>query len=117
MDATTLALLDAAAAGDFERVRQLAQVGADLNTLDDGETLLDRAVAVLTLPHPVPAFAADMLRLLLQLGADPNRPGHEGMTALHTAMLARNVELMRILLESGDLITCSCCGSSARGRL
>lgn len=101
MDTTTPALMDAAAAGDFELVRQLAQVGADLNTLDDGETLLDRAVAVLTLPDTVPAFAADMLRLLLQLGADPNLPGDEGMTALHTAMLARNVELMRILLESG----------------
>lgn len=42
-----------------------------------------------------------MLRLLLQLGADPNRPDGEGMTALHTAMLAQNVELMRILLEDG----------------
>ncbi|MGK8435911.1 ankyrin repeat domain-containing protein [Ectopseudomonas hydrolytica] len=101
MDTTTLALLDAAAAGDLERVRQLAQAGANLNALDDGETLLDRAVSAFTLPDSVPAFAADMLRLLLQLGADPNRTGDEGMTALHTAMLARNVELMRILLEGG----------------
>lgn len=100
-ETSTQELLDAAAAGDFEWVRQLAQAGADLNALDDGETLLDRAVSALTLPDPVPAFAADMLRLLLQLGADPNRPGDEGMTALHTAMLARNVELMRILLEGG----------------
>jgi len=100
-DTTTHALLDAAAAGDFERVRQLAQAGADLNALDNGELLLDRVVSAFTLPDSVPAFAADMLRLLLQLGTDPNRPDDEGMTALHTAMLAQNVELMRILLEGG----------------
>ena len=100
-DTTTHALLDAAATGDFERVRQLAQAGSDLNALDDGEPLLGRVVSALTLPDSVPAFAADILHLLLQLGADPNRPDDEGMTALHTAMLAQNVELMRILLEGG----------------
>ncbi|MGN0924407.1 ankyrin repeat domain-containing protein [Ectopseudomonas mendocina] len=101
MDTTTLALLDAATAGEFERVRQLVLSGADLNALDNGEPLLDRVVSAFTLPDSVPAFAADMLRLLLQLGADPNRPDDEGMTALHTAMLAQNVELVRILLEGG----------------
>lgn len=79
----------------------MAQACADLNALDDGETLLDCAVSAFTLPGSVPAFAADMLRLILQLGADPNRPDGEGMTALHTGMLAQNVELMRILLEGG----------------
>ena len=100
-DTTTQELLDAATAGDFEQVRRLVQAGADLNALDDGETLLDRVASALTLLASVPAFAADMLRLLLQLGADPNRPGDEGMTALHTTMLAQNIELMRILLEGG----------------
>lgn len=32
-DTTTQALLDAADAGDFERVRQLTQAGADLNAV------------------------------------------------------------------------------------
>lgn len=100
-DTTTRELLDAATAGDFEQVRQLAQAGADLNALDDGEPLLGRVVSALTLPDSVPAFAADILHLLLQLGGDPNRPGDEGMTALHTAMLAKNIELMRVLLEGG----------------
>jgi Ankyrin repeats (many copies) len=100
-DTITRALLDAAAVGNFERVRQLAHTDADLNALDDGETLLDRVVSAFTLSDSVPAFSADMLRLLLQLGADPNWPGDEGMTALHTAMLAKNIDLMRVLLEGG----------------
>lgn len=98
---TTQALLDAATVGDFEQVQRLAQAGADLNALDHGETLLDHVASAFTMLATVPAFAADMLRLLLQLGADPNRPGDEGMTALHTTMLAQNVELTRILLEGG----------------
>ncbi len=98
---TTQELLEAAAAGNFEQVQQLVQAGADLNVLVDRETLLDHAVSAFTMSVPTPPFAADMLRLLLQLGADPNFPDDEGMTALHTTMLAQSVELMRILLEGG----------------
>lgn len=50
MQTTTMALLDAAAAGNFERVRQLVQAGADLNALDDGEPLLDRVVSAFIPP-------------------------------------------------------------------
>lgn len=101
MDTTAQKLLNAATAGDFEQVRRLSQAGADLNVLVGGDTLLDRVTFDLAMEEPVPAFAADMLRLLTQLGADPNAPGDEGMTALHSAMLKQNVELMRVLLEAG----------------
>lgn len=97
----TQELLDAAAAGNFERVRQLVQAGADLNVLVGGDTLLDRVTFDLAMEESVPAFAADMLCLIMQLGADPNFPGDEGMTALHSAMLKQNIELMRVLLEGG----------------
>lgn len=100
-NSTMQELLEAATAGDFEQVQRLVQAGVDLNVLIDGDTLLDRVTFDLAMEEPVPAFAADMLRLLLLLGADPNFPGDEGMTALHSAMLKQNVELMRVLLEGG----------------
>lgn len=98
---TAQKILDAAYVGDLEQVRQLAQTGTDLNALIGNETLLNRAVYDLSISKQQAAFAADMLRLLMQLGADPNLPGEDGLTALHTAMLKQNVELMRALLEGG----------------
>lgn len=100
-ETTTRDLLDAAAAGDFEQVRRLNEAGVVLNVLVGGDTLLDRVTFDLAMEEPVPAFSVDMLRLLIQLGADPNFAGDEGMTALHSAMLKQNVELMRVLLEEG----------------
>ncbi|ARS48373.1 hypothetical protein PSMEN_08230 [Ectopseudomonas mendocina] len=100
-DTITQELLNAATAGNFEQVRRMSQAGADLNVLVGGDTLLDRVTFDLAMEEPVPAFSADMLRLLIQLGADPNFAGDEGATALHSAMLKQNVELMRVLLEGG----------------
>nr|WP_298168361.1 ankyrin repeat domain-containing protein [uncultured Pseudomonas sp.] len=76
---TTKQVLDAAVAGGFEQVQRLVQAGADLNVRDDGETLLDHVVSAFTRPATVPAFAADMLRLLLQLGAEPSSRAPKGI--------------------------------------
>jgi ankyrin repeat protein len=42
-----------------------------------------------------------LARLLLDHGADPNRPGERGFTALHAAAQNGDDELARLLLERG----------------
>ena len=39
--------------------------------------------------------------LLLQCGADPNRPGHSGMTAIHMGARAGSAEVVKQLLLKG----------------
>lgn len=95
------ALCEAARAGDFELVRALAAAGADLNASDEyGDSLLAEAVFGFCV-EPPPPFRQDMLRLLVQLGADPNRVDAEGSGPLTDAMLAMDVELIALLLELG----------------
>jgi uncharacterized protein len=42
-----------------------------------------------------------LARVLLDHGADPNRPGEDGFTALHAAAQSGDEELARLLLEHG----------------
>ena len=90
----------AAIKGDFQQVNDLVAAGANLNVFNSsGDTLLDYIVDSLA-REPSP-FGGDMLRLLLQLGADPNMLGDCDCSALTTAMLFMDSELLEILLGAG----------------
>jgi ankyrin repeat protein len=75
-------------------VRGLAALGSDVNTENEfGNTPLVEAVIKSDLP---------MVQLLLELGADPNRPSSRDQnTALHVAADYERQELVRLLLRSG----------------
>ncbi len=115
-------LRSAIAAGDVDRIRELAAEGIDLGKVGrgDGLTALAAAVEAGSLPvvaallaagaHPdrggieVPlAIAAgngalDVLGALLAAGADPNQPGEEGRTPLMSALTP---EVAVALLRAG----------------
>ena len=83
------ALLFAARSGDVESVRLLVEAGAPVN-----DALPDGTAAVTLAAHSGHGAAAG---LLLEKGADPNA-AEIGYTALHAAVLRRDVDLVRTLL-------------------
>lgn len=88
----TTPLLFAVQAGDLESVQLLLKAGAG-----PSEAAADGNTALVVATHSgYPAIAA----LLLKSGAKPNEAG-AGYTALHAAVLRRDVETIRNLLASG----------------
>jgi len=78
--------------GDRARVVALVGEGADPNARCRGETPLTIAAAGRD------SATAD---ILLGLGADPDRAGHGGATALFVACRQGDIDLARVLLEAG----------------
>ncbi|WPN49162.1 hypothetical protein [Pseudomonas sp. P8_241] len=94
------AVYEAAIRGDFHQVNASVAAGANLNALNsNGDTLLQDMV--FWLAEDQSQLCGEMLRLLLQLGANPNILGDEGSSALTAAMLCMNSELLGILLSAG----------------
>lgn len=92
-DSRSVALADAALAGDAARVRVLVAAGADPNAQgDQGVSLLEW----LLLRQSPNGLAA-----LLDAGADPSRPGLGGATVLHMAAMASDPGYLKLLLEHG----------------
>ena len=78
--------------GDPRRVEK-ALASADLDHADgEGRTLLMEAVL---------EKRADLVRILLEHGADPSRADHEGSTALHFAAQAHLPDVAQLLLDKG----------------
>jgi ankyrin repeat protein len=86
------ALLFAARQGDLESAKLLIAARADVNT-----TAPDGYSALLLASHSGHGAVAS---LLLKHGADPNAAG-AGFTALHTAVLTADLELVKALLAHG----------------
>ncbi len=83
-------LLFAARSGDVDSARILVDAGADKNeTMPDGTPALTLAAY---------SGHTGVATLLLEKGADPNAAA-VGFTALHAAVLRRNIELVRTLLK------------------
>jgi len=91
--------------GDFEMVQVLLEYRADVNARSAvGETPVQFASRSAS-EYPYPSLSSRLpkvARLLLEHGADVNaRRDHGGLTALHLAVQASNIEVVRILLEHG----------------
>jgi len=51
--------------------------------------------------HPGRPDVADIIKLLLLFGADPNQRGLDDYTPLHMAASERNVPVVELLMEAG----------------
>jgi len=118
-------LMDAAAIGSVEAMDVLLKAGADVNARNaSGATALiwalgDRQKSRLLIEHgadvraqskfgrtPLLAIAgrpgnADLIRLLLDRGADPNERDGRGNTALMSAVQTGDTEMVRALIDNG----------------
>jgi ankyrin repeat protein len=85
-------------------IRTLLALGADPNApVDDGFPPL---IAALSCGREIPGAnrrtdIADVLRLLLSFGVDPNQRGINDYTPLHMAVAERDAVAVHILLEAG----------------
>lgn len=90
-------LFEAAAGGNVDRLRQLLDAGADVNTsLSNGITLL--AMASFTGKDKI-------VELLLEKGAQIDKASQTGNTPLYAASFMGNVQIVKLLLEHNAAIT------------
>jgi len=82
---------------DFSKMRKLITNGIDVNSVDarDGSTILIRATANNDI---------EMIKFLIEHGADLNKPGPKNMTPLHIAALFKFIEAGKLLLGAGALV-------------
>lgn len=81
--------------GDLPKVKCLLKSGIDIETPDDAEKTLLMAAS------QSPDASLEMIRLLLDHGADPNRRTASGYTAVIKAACAKRLDVIKLLLASG----------------
>ncbi len=95
-------LVDATHDGDLKTIREIVASGLDLSTLDScGESILSAAIFELSFVGEEEPYRYEVIKLLLELGANPNQLNDEKSGSLTDAMLMRDTEMIRILLEAG----------------
>lgn len=85
-------------------IRELLEAGADPRPADHAG--FPPLVAALSCSRALPGSAGrpdvlEVLRLLLEFGADPHQRGINDYTALHMAVAERNLPAVALLLEAG----------------
>jgi ankyrin repeat protein len=105
-----------AAAGAYHGIVALLAVHANLDAQDSqGATALMRAIERPDDKIKPPRKINETLRTLLDSGANPNLPDHEGYTPLMWAVRWRNPEAARLLLAAGaDPAAATPVGETAR---
>ena len=94
-------LVEAAAYGDLDTMRNLINSGADVNASDDdGNTVLQWALGLVG-----PRDSAAVAQFLIDAGANVNATNNDGHTALHNAAVRGHVEVVRILIDTGADVT------------
>ena len=94
-----LALMDAAAVGDIEAVKQHLAAGVDVNAIYEGQTPLHLAAT-----YGTPSIAnhrKEIVELLIAEGADVNTKDEDGETPLHLAALRGHKEIVELLIAAG----------------
>ena len=95
-------LIDAAHDGDLKTIREIVASGFDLSTPNNlSESILSAAIFELSFIGEEEPYRYEVIKLLLELGANPNQLDDEKSGSLTDAMLMRDTEMIRILLEAG----------------
>lgn len=98
-------LHEAAALGNIEKVRELLAQGADSNVVMKDPVVIGENLLHVVNASPLIAAVAkghvEIVRLLLQHHADPNRKASEGFTPLILAAVVGDPELIRELSSAG----------------
>ena len=81
--------------GQPEAAEELLRAGADVNAV------ATNPMKVAVINSAAASGRADLVRLILAAGADPNARQQMGWTALHAAAAHDNVEMAKALLEAG----------------
>lgn len=97
------ALLAAAERGDIGAISAQVATGFDVHTTNaHGESVLSMLLSNLVTDEENPAsHRYEVVRALLALGFDPNQLDPERAGALTEAMLGRDAQMLRLLLEAG----------------
>lgn len=98
---TTL-LTDSAYSGDIAKTKQLLDSGANVNEVNN-------SIARQTALHTAMMGNAplELVKLLIDRGADVNKPSARGFRPIHLAVFENNTLALRLLLDHGALIDVS----------
>ena len=107
------AIMASAEQNRAECIRVLFEYGVDIDQVTDDDNKI--------LAHATPLHIAsyynrgDAVRMLLKLGADPNKADIGGCTPLHIAVIQGHVDIVRALRRGGaDMTTIDSSGNSAQ---
>jgi ankyrin repeat protein len=97
-------LLSAVREGDTAGVARLLAAGADPNALVPGQTVSGKVVQSTALCQAVRHGRLEVLRLLLEGGADPSLTGSDGITPMMAMATQGELEVLRLLLGRGAAV-------------